>query len=71
MLQAGIPLLGLAPMLGAPKTLDVAFAGPVGFLLALLVSVAIGLVVARLERRATTTREHAALDRLAVTASGF
>jgi hypothetical protein len=71
MFEAGIPLLGLAPMLGAPRTVDVALAGPVGFLLAVLVSVGVGLVVGRLERRATTTRDEAALDRLAVTASGF
>ena len=71
MLPAGIPLLGLAPMLGEPKTFDVAFAEPVAFLLAVLVSVGVGLVVGRLERRATATREDAALDRLGVTASGF
>jgi hypothetical protein len=57
-------------MMGEPKTLDVAFAEPIAFLLAVLVSVGVGLVVARLERRATT-REDATLDRLAVTASGF
>lgn len=70
MFEAGIPLLGLAPMLGEPRTVDVTLAGPVGFLVALLVSVAVGVFVARLERRAAI-REHAALGRLAATAPGF